>query len=127
MDKTQAKQAVYDQLVELVKASITDDFDVTEEPGRFNVDTRKPVVIADRPRPNVNLLSIIIQKNHVGFYFIPVYMDEGLRAGLSDTLAKMLKGKSCFHCKQELPPELADELTGLIHAGVDLYRHNEWI
>lgn len=119
--------AIYEQLAALVRTHVPDDFAISEAPGRLEVNTRREVVIDGRKHPFLNLLSIINQKHHVGFYFMPVYVDERLQAELSPTLAKMLKGKSCFHCKQTLSPELHAEIAALIDSGVDLYRRREWV
>lgn len=118
---------VYEQLVQLVKDNIPNELVISESPGRVDVNTQKEIVIEGRKRPFLNLLSVIIQKHHVGFYHMPVYIDQDMRDSLSDTAAKMLKGKSCFHCKSEFSPELREEFAGLIRAGVELYRERGWI
>ncbi|MEM6526902.1 MAG: DUF1801 domain-containing protein, partial [Chloroflexota bacterium] len=72
-------------------------------------------------------LTVIPQKHHVGFYYMPVYVEQGMKADLSEPMAKMLKGKSCFHMKAPLSPEIAAEVEALIHAGVALYEKKGWV
>jgi hypothetical protein len=114
------------QLIDIVKANVPDDFTVIEQDGQLEVNTSHPTEIAGRQREFVNLLSVIPQKNHVGFYFMPVYIEPSMRDDLSPTLNKMLKGKNCFHYKQPLTDELAAEVATLIQAGVKLYGDKGW-
>ena len=121
------KSHIYDQIVAIVKDNIPEDFTVLEQPDRITVDTHKPVVIEGRKRDSLNLLSVIVQKNHIGFYFMPVYVEPQMRESLSQPLDKMLKGKSCFIVKRELTPEMKDEVASLVRTGVALYQEREWI
>lgn len=123
----ETQQAIFEQLKALVQANITDDFAVEEAPGRLEVNTKKEVMVNGRKHLNMNLLSVIIQKQHVGFYFMPVYIEEGIRASLSPELNKMLKGKSCFHCKAPLTSEYESEIAALIRLGVELYERKRWV
>lgn len=121
------QQAIFEQLKQLVLDNITDDFDVIEEDGKIEINTRKEVMVNGRKKPHTNLLSVIPQKQHVGFYFMPVYVDDGVRTSLAPELEKMLKGKSCFHCEQPLDAEREAELAALVRRGVDLYQQKKWI
>jgi hypothetical protein len=121
------KKAIYEQIVAIVKKNVPDDFTVTEHPGRIEIDTQRPVVIDGRKHDHMSLLSVIIQKHHIGFYFMPVYVKPELRNELSDPLDKLLKGKSCFIVKRELSPEIESEVAELVRKGVQLYQEREWI
>ena len=48
----------------------------------------------------VDLAALILQKDYVGFYFMPAYVDPNLRKKLAPALMKLLKGQTCFHVKQ---------------------------
>jgi len=119
--------AVYEQLVALVKGNLTDDFAVIEAPGRIDINTRKPADVGGKHYPNINLVSVVVHKGHVGFYYFPIYIEPSIGNSLSVPLAKMLKGKTCFHCKKPLTPELEQEIIGLLTSGVTMYRSNGWL
>ncbi|MFZ4815035.1 MAG: hypothetical protein ACOYL5_10915 [Phototrophicaceae bacterium] len=119
--------AVYKQLVALVKGNLPDDFEVIEASGRIDINTRKPAEVNGKRYPNLNLVSVVVQKGHVGFYYFPIYIEPSMADGLSAPLAKMLKGKTCFHCKKPLTPELEQEIIGLLASGVSMYRGNGWL
>ncbi len=70
--------------------------------GQVHVCSKKPMEIAGKKRDEIYFASIIIQKGYVGFYFFPVYTDEGLKKELAPELLKCLKGKSCFHKKSSM-------------------------
>lgn len=64
--------------------------------------------------------SIIVQRNYLGFYFMPVYSHPELLLKVSPELRKTLKGKSCFHITK-LNEEGAKEITKLLKEGFKLY------
>ncbi|MEO1441278.1 MAG: hypothetical protein AAFV33_12820, partial [Chloroflexota bacterium] len=111
----------------LVKHNVPDDFAIIEETARIEVNTCKPIEIAGRKQDYVNLITVIPQKHHVGFYYMPVYIEESMKATLSEPMAKMLKGKSCFHVKAPLSPAIESEIETLIQAGVTLYEQKGWV
>ncbi len=51
-----------------------------DEPGYFDLWSKKDVVIDGRPRQEVCFAGLIVQKSYVGFYFMCVYVDGDLRA-----------------------------------------------
>lgn len=126
--KAAEKTAVFQQLVDLVHATMPDEgFVIREEPDKLTLETAQPVTIGGREKDSMELLSVIVQKRHVGFYFMPVYISDTLKATLPDDLAAMLKGKSCFHVKTELSADQAAHLTRLIQQGIALYREKAWV
>jgi hypothetical protein len=126
--KSATKTAVFQQLTDLAREVVPDDGFVTyEEPERLTFKTADPVTVNGREKDSMELLSVIIQKRHVGFYFMPVYLSETLKDSLPDDLDAMLKGKSCFHMKAELSDEQKARLADLIEQGVALYREKAWV
>lgn len=122
-------QAIYEQLRQLVKENVPQDFAITENPeeGKIEVRTTKEAIVNGQKKPYMDLLSVIVQKGHVGFYFMPLYLDETIRDELPDTMRKMLKGKSCIHCTKELSEEYQQEFKKLIHSGVSLFEARQWV
>ncbi len=122
------KQTVFRQLAELARENVPDEgFTIHEEPDSLTVTTAGPITINGREKDSMELLSVIIQKRHIGFYFMPVYVSNALKATLSDEMDAMLKGKSCFHVKAELFDNQKATFASLIQQGVALYQENAWV
>ncbi len=97
-----------------------------DEPGYYDLWSEKAVEIAGRQRKDVFFCGLIIQKSYVGFYFMPVYADQGLTAVFGPDLLATRKGKSCFHLKR-LTPELKDQIVAALAAGWRLYEERDWV
>ena len=65
--------------------------------------------------------SIIIQKNYVSFYLMPVYMYPELLETISPNLIKRMQGKSCFNFKH-VDEVLFDELATLTARGFERFK-----
>ena len=72
----------------------------TDSERYYDLWSIKPVVIAGRQRREVFFAGIIIQKNYVGFYYMPIYAKPDLKTVFQPELLKLLKGKSCFHIRR---------------------------
>jgi hypothetical protein len=88
-----------------------------------------PVMVAPnayggKPYP-VAMASLILQKGYVGFYYMPVYMDPGVKKKLAPEFARLLKGKSCFHVKA-LTPGVREGITSALEIGVKCFRERGW-
>lgn len=57
--------------------------------------------------------SIMVKKNYVSLYYMPVYYSPELLKGISPVLKKRMQGKSCFNMTDENDPSI-DELRQLI-------------
>src|SRR5271169_2885099 len=64
-----------------------------DEPGKYEVVSLEPTF---KGRP-MYFGSVLIQKNYVSFYLMPVYACPGLEKDLSPELRKHKQGKSCFN------------------------------
>jgi len=84
--------------------------------GRSASDLRKEIFFA----------GLIIQKDYVGFYFMPVYAATGLKPGFKPELRRLLKGKSCFHIKK-LDEELLLQIQEALSVGYGLYQERGWV
>ncbi|WP_431215678.1 hypothetical protein ACQ86N_14000 [Puia sp. P3] len=94
--------------------------------GQIALITNKPVVIQGRKRNELWFVSMLIQKGYVGFYYMPVYMNEPVRRQLQPELLKTLKGKACFHIKNTDPPLLA-QIEEALRIGYNAYKKMGWI
>lgn len=97
-----------------------------DDPGYYDLWSEKDVVVAGRVRKDVYFAGLVIQKSHVGFYFMPVYADQDLSAVFGPDLLATLKGKSCFHIRR-LTPELRDQIQAALSAGWRLYEERGWV
>lgn len=98
----------------------------TENERYFDLWSFKPLVIEGRKRKEVFFAGIIIQKDYVGFYFMPAYSDAEIKPLFAPELLKLLKGKSCFHIKK-LDDALTMHIKDALQAGFDLYRQRGWV
>lgn len=94
--------------------------------SRYELWSKKPVVIAGRKHKDVFFASAVIQRHYVGFYFMPVYTDVDLKEVFAPELLRLLKGKSCFHIKV-LTPELTRHVEAALEAGFKRYQENGWV
>lgn len=92
----------------------------------FDLWSDKNVVIEGRKRNEVFFASIIIQKGHVGFYYMPVYTEPDMKKIFRPDLLKLLKGKSCFHIKK-LDDVLMLQIEDALAAGFKLYKEKGWV
>lgn len=92
----------------------------------FDLWSDKNVVIEGKKRSEVFFASVVIQKEHVGFYYMPVYAEPDMKKILDPNLLKLLKGKSCFHIKK-LDDTLMSEIEDALAAGFKLYKEKGWV
>jgi hypothetical protein len=97
-----------------------------DDPGYYDLWSEKDLVVAGRERNEVNFAGLVIQKSHVGFYFMPVYADQDLREVFGSDLRATLSGKSCFRLKR-LTPELKDQIAAALAAGWRSYEERGWV
>ena len=64
--------------------------------------------------------ALIIQKEYLGFYFMPIYSHLELLKDLSADLKKLLKGKSCFHIR-DLDENKIQEIKKHLEKGFKIY------
>jgi hypothetical protein len=92
----------------------------------YGLSSPKQVVIAGRTYKKVFFASVEIAKAFVGFYYMPIYADAGLKSVLQPELLAMLKGKSCFHIKT-LTPEVLEQIREALKVGFALYQKRGWV
>lgn len=97
-----------------------------DDEGRFELWSVKELVIEGRKRRDVFFASLIIQKGYVGFYFMPVYIEDDKKRLFDPALLKLLKGKSCFHIRQ-LDEGLLQQVESALVVGFQLYQERGWV
>ena len=119
------------EIFQTIRASLQ-PFAVMGFDNRVNSETtydlwsNKNVVIDGKKRDEVFFASVVIQKGHVGFYFMPVYAEPDLKAIFDEHLLKLLKGKSCFHVKA-LDEVLLSQIEDALAEGFKLYKEKGWV
>jgi hypothetical protein len=99
---------------------------------RFDLESKyelwsvKPLKIDERKRKEVFFAGLIIQRKYVGFYYMPIYTDPGLKDVFKPELLTLLQGKSCFHIK-ELNSKLEKEIQKALKVGYRLYKRLGWV
>jgi hypothetical protein len=94
--------------------------------GQVALISDKPVVIEGRKKEEIWFAGVLVQKGYVGFYYMPVYMNEPLRKKLPPELLKTLKGKACFHIKKA-DPQLLGQIKEALQIGHACFREKGWI
>lgn len=97
-----------------------------DRPGRYELWSKKDIVVAGRPRKEIFFAGLIMQKDYVGLYYMPIYAETALTKVFSARFLKLLKGKSCFHVKT-LEGGLYDDAVAALKAGHDLYTQRGWV
>ena len=97
-----------------------------DEPGYYDLWSEKDLVIEGRKRHDVFFAGLIIQKSYVGFHFMCVYAEPGIKAVLGPQLLATLKGKSCFHIR-ELTPDLERQIEAALATGYRRYQERGWV
>jgi hypothetical protein len=90
----------------------------------FELYTSNPVT-AFKKNEKLYFAGAKILKNHVAFYFMPIYISPEIKLLLHPELLKILKGKSCFHIKK-LDENLENYLSKALEIGFLHYKQNGW-
>jgi hypothetical protein len=101
-------------------------FDIRINERRYGLWSEKDLLIDGRKRKEGFFASLIIQKDTVGFYFMPVYAAPELTKVFSPELVKLLKGKSCFHIKK-LDDSLPGQIESALEIGFEFYQERGWV
>jgi hypothetical protein len=74
----------------------------------------------------IAMASIVLQKDFVGFYFMPIYLNPELKKRVPPTLLKLLKGKTCFHVKS-IDDQLLIDVQAALDLGRKSFKDRDWI
>jgi len=75
--------------------------------------------------PGMFFASIVHRKESVAFHFFPIYMNPGLLE-FAPALNKFLKGKTCYHFKEE-SQVVETELNLLLEEGIKVWRKLQYL
>lgn len=94
--------------------------------SNYELWSEKSVTVEGKALDAVFFASVRIFKGHVGFYFMPVYVEGEIKALFHPDLLKLLKGKSCFHIKK-LDDLLMGQIEAALAAGFIRYKQKGWV
>jgi len=94
--------------------------------GNYDLWSSKSIVIDGRKYKEIYFAALVIRKQYVGFYFMPVYTESEIKHVFGEELLNILRGKSCFHIKK-LDDTLVDQIRSALKIGFDYYQKNGWI
>ena len=127
-----AKQTDLDETFDSLK-KILSKFDgyfvegnVKTDKIQYHLWSKNKISIEGRKSKQVYFAGIIIQKNFVGFYYMPVYVDTKLKDFFEPKLLSLLKGKSCFHIKK-IDSELKKQIASALNLGFKQYKKRRWL
>ena len=119
-------QQIFSQIRDLISRYSPPLVAKKDQADYYDLWSVKDVVIAGRKKKEVFFAGVIIQKGYVGFYFMPVYVDEEMKKVFSPELLALLKGKSCFHLRRN-DATVMDQIEKALQIGFDIYRKNGWV
>jgi len=115
------RQEIFEKLKNILSAQVPPLTVSQDLPGRFELISKKAVVINGVKKPFVYFGSVIIQGSYVGLYLMHVYARPDLLTSTGPALLKTLKGKACFHIRK-LDSQLEKEISLAVKDGIACYR-----
>jgi hypothetical protein len=106
---------------------LADQFTVRNaEAGRYELWSEVNIAPAGKPKHEPYFAGLIVQKNYVGLYSMPIYTDPDIRISLGADLLSTLHGQSCFYITN-LTPTLREQLASALQLGLALYAAKGWV
>lgn len=119
-------QAIFDTLRGLMAEYTPPLVPKKDGPQACDLWSLKDIIVDGRRRKEVYFCGLVRYSTYVGFYFMPVYAEENLKAVFSPQLLALLKGKSCFHIRR-LDESLTADIRRALQAGYQLYIERGWV
>lgn len=94
--------------------------------GQLTLVSEKEIVVEGRKKPEVYFAAVLIQKGYVGFYYMPVYVEDQQKEIFAPEVLKLLKGKSCFHIKR-WNDQLKQQIQSALKKGYEWYKQKGWV
>lgn len=102
---------------------------VARSKNSIQLTVPKPVAVpgAYGGKPvEMQMAAAILQKGHVGFYFMGVYMNGDAKKKISPALMEFFKSKACFHLKT-MDDALRKDIETALDFGAKVYKERGWI
>ena len=131
MSETVDKNEIFESLKKILLSysKYFDEGQVKTDKLQFHLWSKNKVLISTKIKTKpkkIYFAGIIIQKNFVGFYYMPVYSQTNLKKYFESELLSLLKGKSCFHIKK-LNPKLKTQIKNALELGFNQYKKRRWV
>lgn len=128
--KNPALVPLFNKLKDIL-SKYSNHFDVLESEGAYHLIYKGEVKFDKYVRDEVYFASLMIQKNFVGFYFVPQYSTEnGPEYYAGEKMLNLLKGKSCYNITQNAfdnnSEVLVFELKEMLDKGLNNYKERGW-
>ena len=94
--------------------------------GKIVLNSERPIVVNGKKMDQVWFVSMLVQKGFVGFYYMPMYMNDPMKKHFSAEFLKCLKGKACFHIKKN-DPAIMQEIKKALQIGYAEYDKRGWV
>ena len=118
------RQQIFDSIKSVLQKQCPPMVASKDKEGVFELMGNKPVPYGRKKTivPGMYFCSVVARKDMVSFYFFPIYFHTEDFIDLIPTMAKCLKGKTCFNFKK---PEQVNkkELTALMKKGVAAWKN----
>ena len=85
-----------------------------------------PAKVGKKDYYGIYFASAVIRTKSVALHFFPIYTHVSEFDKIDSKLRKCLKGKSCFHIKND-NEEIYKEIKNLLDLGLKVYRKEGWI
>lgn len=94
-----------------------------DKPSNFELSGTIPAMQGKAKVDGYYFSSVVPKDKDVRLYFFPAYTHASDFEGLSETMKKFKKGKSCFHIKY-LDEQLEAEVESMVKKAIKLYQND---
>ena len=120
---TETRKEIFDSIKAVLKKQSPPMVACKDKEGVYELMGNKPVPYGHKKTivPGLYFSSVVARKDMISFYFFPIYFHSNDFIDLIPTMAKSLKGKTCFNFKK---PEQVNvkELDALLKKGVQAWK-----
>ena len=119
----ESRQQIFDSIRSVLQKQCPPMVASKDKEGVYELIGNKAVPYGSKKEivPGMYFSSVVARPNMVSFYFFPIYMAHKEFIDIIPTMAKCLKGKSCFNFKR---PEQVNtkELAAMLKKGVAVWK-----
>ena len=120
---TETRNQIFDSIKSVLVKQCPPMVVSKDKEGVFELMGNKPVPYGSKKVivPGMYFSSVVARKDMVSFYFFPIYYHTKDFIDLIPTMAKCLKGKTCFNIKKTEQVN-TKELSALMKKGVGAWK-----